>query len=158
MVAVDLSDAVAGTQARLDALAPEGLWVEVWDTSNVGGWRLMLSFPCGRVFCVSAKMVSGDASNVFELVFPRQVQAQPRVPGGPTKGDGPWACLWDGADIERDELGVFGFQSILEDGRPAVLYVRLWPGGDGLLRQVPAGARAFVSERTRWGRRLESSS
>ena len=61
----------------------------------------------------------------------------------------PWPCLWDGQDFVREDLGVFSFQPVFQDGRPVPMIVRLWPGGDGLLRRVPDGAREFVTEQ--WG-------
>ena len=147
----DLADAVAETQARLDEFAPEGLWFEVWFTHppDPPAPRLVGGSPCGRVFCTWAARTSGDSPNVFELQFPRITAPVPRTAGGPSRMERPWPCLWDGQDFVREDLGVFSFQPVFQDGRPVPMIVRLWPGGDGLLRRVPDGAREFVTEQ--WG-------
>lgn len=141
----DLADAVAETQARLDEFAPEGLWFEVWFTHPPAP-RLVGGSPCGRVFCTWAARTSGDSPKVFELQFPRITAPVPRTAGGPSRMERPWPCLWDGQDFVREDLGVFSFQPVFQDGRPIPMIVRLWPGGDGLLRRVPDGAREFVTE------------
>ena len=141
----DLADAVAETQARLDEFAPEGLWFEVWFTHPPAP-RLVGGSPCGRVFCTWAARTSGDSPKVFELQFPRITAPVPRTAGGPSRMERPWPCLWDGQDFVREDIGVFSFQPVFQDGRPIPMIVRLWPGGDGLLRRVPDGAREFVTE------------
>lgn len=141
----DLAGAVAETQARLDEFAPEGLWFEVWFTHPPAP-RLVGGSPCGRVFCTWAARTSGDSPNVFELQFPRITAPVPRTAGGPSRMERPWPCLWDGQDFVREDLGVFSFQPVFQDGRPIPMIVRLWPGGDKLLRRVPDGAREFVTE------------